>query len=108
MQVGAAWLYLACVIDIRSRRVLGYSMAPHMRAELVIDALQAAVAARGGDITGVIFHADRGSQGASAAFARVCDRSASAGAWAGSARAMTVRMIGCRSGRWPDPSYDWR
>ncbi|MGR8009318.1 IS3 family transposase [Streptomyces hypolithicus] len=74
VQVGAAWLYLACVIDIRSRRVLGYSMAPHMRAGLVIDALQAAVAARGGDVTGVIFHADRGSQYTSAAFAQVCDR----------------------------------
>lgn len=73
VQVGATWLYLACVIDIRSRRVIGYSMAPHMRAELVIDALQAAVAARGGDVTGVIFHADRGSQYTSAAFARVCD-----------------------------------
>ncbi|WP_457511585.1 IS3 family transposase [Streptomyces sp. TE33382] len=73
VQVGAAWLYLACVIDIRSRRVLGWSMAPHMRAELVIDALQAAVATRGGDVAGVIFHADRGSQYTSAAFAQVCD-----------------------------------
>ena len=45
-------------------------MAPHMRAELVIDALQAAVATRGGDVTGVIFHAD---QYTSAAFAQVCD-----------------------------------
>ncbi|MDF9814141.1 transposase InsO family protein [Streptomyces sp. SPB162] len=74
VQVGAAWLYLACVIDIRSRRVLGWSMAPHMRAELVINALQAAVATRGGNVTGVIFHADRGSQYTSAAFAQVCDR----------------------------------
>lgn len=74
VQVGTAWLYLACVIDIRSRRVLGYSMASHMRAELVIDALQAAVDARGGDVTGVIFHADRGSQYTSAAFAQVCHR----------------------------------
>ncbi|MFD7609284.1 IS3 family transposase [Streptomyces mirabilis] len=73
VQVGAAWLYVACVIDIRSRRVLGWSMAPHMRAELVIDALQAAVVTRGGDVTGVIFHADRGSQYTSAAFAQVCD-----------------------------------
>lgn len=69
----AAWLYLACVIDIRSRRVLGWSMAPHMRAELVIDTLQAAVATCGGDATGVIFHADRGWQYTSAAFAQVCD-----------------------------------
>lgn len=74
VQVGAAWLYLACVIDIRSRRVLGYSMASHMRAELVIDALQAAVDARGGDVAGVIFHADRGSQYTAAAFAQVCHR----------------------------------
>ncbi|MFE2839440.1 IS3 family transposase [Streptomyces mirabilis] len=73
VQVGAAWLYVACVIDIRSRRVLGWSMAPHMRAELVIDALQAAVVTRGGDVAGVIFHADRGSQYTSAAFAQVCD-----------------------------------
>ncbi|MBT2396202.1 IS3 family transposase [Streptomyces sp. ISL-100] len=74
VRVGTTWLYLACAIDIRSRRVLGYSMAPHTRAGLVIDALQAAVAARGGDVTGVIFHADRGSQYTSAAFAQVCDR----------------------------------
>lgn len=73
VQVGAAWLYVACVIDVRSRRVLGWSMAPHMRAELVIDALQAAVATRGGDVTGVIFHADRGPPYTSAAFAQVCD-----------------------------------
>ncbi|MGW3723375.1 IS3 family transposase [Streptomyces sp. NPDC005133] len=73
VQVGAAWLCLACVIDIRSRRVVGWSMAPHMRAELVIDALQAAVTTRGGNVTGVIFHADRGSQYTSAAFTQVCD-----------------------------------
>lgn len=74
VRVGATWLYRACVIGIRSRRVPGYSMAPHMRAELVIDALQAAVATRGGDVAGVIFHADRGSRYTSAAFAQVCGR----------------------------------
>lgn len=72
--VGSRWLFLACVIDIRSRRVLGWSMAPHMRAELVIDALRMAVAARGGDVAGVVFHSDRGSQYTSAAFAQVCGR----------------------------------
>ncbi|MEU9979337.1 IS3 family transposase [Streptomyces sp. NPDC051014] len=74
VQVGGTWLYLACVIDICSRRVLGYSMATHMRAELVIDALTMAVATRGGNVTGVIFHAGRGAQYTSAAFAQVCDR----------------------------------
>lgn len=73
VQVGGSWLYLACIIDICSRRVLGWSMASHMRAELVIDALKMAVATRGGKADGVIFHADRGSQYSSAAFAQVCD-----------------------------------
>jgi len=63
IRVGSTWLYLACVIDICSRRVLGWSMATHMRADLVIDALEAAVGARDGDVSGVIFHSDRGSQG---------------------------------------------
>lgn len=67
VQVGGSWLYLACVLDVCSRRVLGYSMATHMRAELVIDALKMAVAARGGHVDGVIFHADRGSQYTAAA-----------------------------------------
>ena len=58
------WLYLASVLDLGSRRLLGYSMADHMRTELVLDALGIAVAARGGDkaVAGVVAHADRGSQ----------------------------------------------
>ena len=60
---GEGWLYLASVIDIGSRRLLGYSMADHMRTELVINALDAAITARGGNAAGVIAHADRGSQG---------------------------------------------
>ncbi len=59
---GEGWLYLASVIDIGSRRLLGYSMADHMRTELVINALDMAVTARGGNAAGVIAHADRGSQ----------------------------------------------
>ena len=59
------WLFLASVLDLGSRRLLGYSMAEHMRTELVVDALAMAIAARGGDhaVHGVIAHADRGSQG---------------------------------------------
>ena len=58
------WLYLASVLDLGSRRLLGYSMADHMRTELVLDALTMAVAGRGGDdaVVGVIAHGDRGSQ----------------------------------------------
>ncbi|MCX5233056.1 IS3 family transposase [Streptomyces sp. NBC_00233] len=74
VQAGGTWLYLACVLDICSRRVLGWSTATRMRAELVIDALKMAVATRGGPVAGVIFHADRGSQYTSAAFAQVSDQ----------------------------------
>jgi len=62
------WLYLATVIDIASRRVVGYALADHLRTELVADALANAVAARD-PVPGVVFHSDRGCQYTSAAFA---------------------------------------
>jgi transposase InsO family protein len=62
------WLYLATVIDIASRRVVGYALADHLRTELVSGALANAVAARD-PAPGVIFHADRGCQYTSAEFA---------------------------------------
>jgi transposase InsO family protein len=62
------WLYLATVIDIASRRIVGYALADHLRTELVASALANAVAARD-PAPGVIFHADRGCQYTSAAFA---------------------------------------
>lgn len=55
------WLYMASVIDLGSRRLIGYSMADHMRTELVADALAMTAGARG-DTAGVIFHGDRGAQ----------------------------------------------
>jgi putative transposase len=55
------WLYLATVIDIASRRVVGFALAEHLRTKLVADALTNAVAARD-PAPGVIFHADRGCQ----------------------------------------------
>jgi len=62
VRTGEGWLYLASVLDLGSRRLLGYSMADHMRTELVGDALEMAVAVRGGHVDDVIFHGDRGSQ----------------------------------------------
>jgi putative transposase len=61
---GEGWLFMASVLDLGSRRLLGYSMDDNMRTTLVLDALRMAVAARGGDdrVGGVIAHADRGSQ----------------------------------------------
>ena len=63
---GAGWLYLAVVIDLCSRRVIGWSLAAHMRSDLVLDALLQALQTRAA--SGVIFHSDRGSQYGSTPF----------------------------------------
>jgi len=55
------WLYLAVVIDLFSRRVVGWSMQSHMRTDLVLDALTMAVGQRLPD-PGLLAHSDRGSQ----------------------------------------------
>ena len=66
------FLYLAVVEDLASRRILGLSMASHMRASLVGDALAEAVGTRGGHVAGVVFHSDRGSQYTSGQYGDLC------------------------------------
>ena len=61
----SGWLYLAVVLDLYARKVVGWSMAPTMHAELVCAALQLAIAQRQ-PAPGLIVHSDRGSQYASA------------------------------------------
>jgi putative transposase len=61
------WLYLVAVQDVFSRRIVGWSMADHMRTELVTDALQMAIAQRR-PAPGLIWHSDQGSQFVSLAF----------------------------------------
>jgi putative transposase len=61
------WLYLATVIDLASRRVVGWAMADHMRAELVCDAFRMAIENRR-PAPGAMFHSDRGSQYTSSEF----------------------------------------
>lgn len=89
---GATWLYLATVIDICSRKVVGWSIADHMRTSLVTDAIEMAVATRGGRVRGVVFHTDRGAQGSTVRppSRRCAVGTASGAAWAGSVRAMTM------------------
>ena len=65
------WLYLASVMDCYSRRVVGWAMADHLRAELVVDALEMAVARRRPD-PGLVHHSDQGSQYTSLVFTRRC------------------------------------
>jgi transposase InsO family protein len=57
------FLYLATVLDLCSKRLAGWSIADHMRTELVTDALKAAARTRGGTLNGAVFHSDNGAQG---------------------------------------------
>jgi transposase InsO family protein len=69
------WCYLATVVDACSRRLLGWSITDHLRTELCLDALQAAVATRGGRrhlAAGIVFHSDHGTQYTADAFRAAC------------------------------------
>jgi putative transposase len=61
------WLYLAVVIDLYSRKIVGWALADHMRRELVIDALRQALGSRR-MTPGLVFLSDRGSQYGSIAY----------------------------------------
>lgn len=66
---GEGWLYLAVLLDAHSRRVVGWAMAEHLRAELALDALAMALQGRR-PTPGLVHHTDRGSQYTSAAYQR--------------------------------------
>jgi len=59
---GEGKLYLASVLDMASRRVLGFALSDHHDAQLAYGALAMAVAVRGGAAPGVVFHTDQGSE----------------------------------------------
>lgn len=68
------WLYLASVLDLGSRRLIGYAMGERMPWELCGSALEMAVAERDSDVAGMLFHHDRGSQYLSGDFRALCER----------------------------------
>ena len=71
LKTGEGWLYLATVIDLATRMVVGWQLAAHMRTSLIIDAL--AMAIDGGHVDpDAIFHSDRGTQYTSAEFSLFC------------------------------------
>ena len=78
------WLYLASVIDLFSRQVVGFAMGERMGARLVLDALRMAWFRRR-PASGLIFHSDRGRQYASAAFTKQI-------------RSFAIRASRCRKG----------
>jgi putative transposase len=74
IRTGEGKLYLASVLDMASRRVLGFALGEHHDAALAYGALAMAVAARGGQAPGVTFHTDQGSEYTAKAFRRACQR----------------------------------
>lgn len=62
IRTGDGWLYLAWVLDLGSRRMLGYSMADHMLTDLVADAFEMVAGQRGGSPTGSFLYGERGAQ----------------------------------------------
>jgi putative transposase len=71
---GEGKLYLASVMDMASRRVLGHALGEHHDAALAYGALAMAVAVRGGQVPGVIMHTDQGSEYTAGLVCQACDR----------------------------------
>jgi transposase InsO family protein len=91
------WVYTATVIDLYSRKVVGYAVADHLRTSLIIEALAAALVTRRPPAR-VIFHSDRGCQYTSKEFADFC-------AVNGVRRSMGRRATSLLTGQcWRNPS----
>jgi transposase InsO family protein len=71
LKTGEGWLYLATVIDLATRMVIGWQLADHMRTSLVVDALAMALT-HGHVQPEAVFHSDRGAQYTSAEFTAFC------------------------------------
>jgi len=69
---GEGWLYLVTIMDLFSRKIVGYASADHMRSELCVEALDQAVRRRGRH-EGLVLHSDRGVQYAADAFRHACE-----------------------------------
>lgn len=67
---GQGWLYVVAVLDVYTRRIVGWAMSPHLDAQVTIDALRMAINRRT-PAPGLLVHSDRGMQFASAAYRQV-------------------------------------
>ena len=74
IKTGEGTLHLASVLDMGSRRILGFALGEHHDAELAYGALVMAVAVRGGQVPGVIMHTDQGSEYTAHRFRKACKR----------------------------------
>lgn len=73
LRTGQGWLHLAIVLDLFSRRIVGWAMHPNLTQEIVLEALEMALAERRPE-AGLIFHSDRGGQYLSSSVQEVMDR----------------------------------
>ena len=71
---GEGKLYLDSVMDMGSRRIIGFALGAHHDAALAYGALAMAVAVRGGAVPGVVFHTDQGSEYTAGSFRAACER----------------------------------
>jgi transposase InsO family protein len=67
-------LHLVSVLDVASRRVLGFTLGERHDAQLAYGALAMAIAVRGGQVPGVVFHTDQGSEYTAKTFRQACER----------------------------------
>jgi len=58
----SGWVYVAFIIDVFSRFIVGWQVSNSLRSDLAIDALEMAIFARGDDLAGLVHHSDRGVQ----------------------------------------------
>jgi len=73
LKVGDGEAYLCAIRDEGSSRVLGFSVADHMRTEIVLEALEQSVATRFAQVAGTVFHTDRGSQFSDRKIVELCE-----------------------------------
>jgi putative transposase len=71
---GEGRLHLVSVLDVASRRVLGFALGERHDAALAYGALAMAIAVRGGQVPGVVFHTDQGSEYTAQSFRQACER----------------------------------
>ena len=71
---GEGTQYLASILDLNSRRCVGYALGAHHDADLAAAALCVAIAVRGGDVAGVVFHTDQGGEFTGGELTKVCAR----------------------------------
>ena len=74
IRTGEGKLYLDSVLDMGSRRIVGFALGGHHDAALAYGALAMAVAVRGGAVPGVVFHTDQGSEYTARTFRQACER----------------------------------